>query len=150
MRVLIIEDNAFNAFCLRRLVESVIASVSVTIVNNSHAALSFINSHCPDIVVIDGDLGAMNDEMNCNGPELAGILLKKYPQLPIIAWSDSDTMREDFTKVFKTHGKLLNEYNSWAKVIGQERIYKTWAYYFGEFMIGQNSAFTNQTSVSYF
>lgn len=70
MRVLIVEDSAFNAFCLRRLLESVVASISVTIVNNSQAALSFVNNYCPDIVIVDGDLGASPDEMNCNGPSL--------------------------------------------------------------------------------
>lgn len=150
MRVLIVEDNAFNAFCLRRLLESVVTSISVTIVNNSQAALSFMNNYCPDIVVMDGDLGASNDEVNCNGPELAGILMQKYPQLPIIAWSDSDIMREDFIQVFKNYGRLLNEYNTWTKVIGLERICKTWTYYFSEFMICQNPAFASQTSVSYY
>ncbi|HDV5711164.1 TPA: response regulator [Legionella pneumophila] len=150
MRVLIVEDSAFNAFCLRRLLESVVASISVTIVNNSQAALSFANNYCPDIVVVDGDLGASPDEMNCNGPELAGILLQKYPQLPIVAWSDSDAMREDFIKVFKSHGLFLNEYNTWPKVIGLERIHKTWAYYFGEFIGGQNPSFASQTSINYY
>lgn len=149
MRILIVEDNAFNAFCLRRLLESVVAQVMVTIVNNSQAALSLINSNSPDIVVIDGDLGAALDDQYCNGPELAGLLLKKFPHLPLIAWSDSEYMREAFTLVFNQHHQTLNEYNSWTKVISQERICKTWAYYFGEFMGGQSDAFSNQSNASY-
>ncbi len=141
MRVLIVEDNAFNAFCLRRLLESVVTSVSVTIVNNSQAALSLVHNNVPDVVIIDGDLGA-NDGVHCNGPVLADTLLQKYPHLPLIAWSDSLPMREAFSKIFKQHGKPLNEYNTWTKVITIERITKTWAYHFAEFMVGQSEAFS--------
>ncbi|MCL9684509.1 response regulator [Legionella maioricensis] len=150
MRVLIVEDNAFNAFCLRRLLESVVTSISVTIVNNSQAAMSHINSHLPDMVVMDGDLG-LTDELNCSGPALTDALWQKYPYLPIIAWSDSEAMREAFAVVFNQHNKPLNEYNTWTKVISIERICKTWAYYFGEFMGGQNPAFAyQQTTASYY
>ncbi|KTD52950.1 response regulator [Legionella quateirensis] len=147
MRVLIVEDSAFNAFCLRRLLESVVAQVSVTIVNNSQTALSLINSHSPDMVVIDGDLGADSDDHCCNGPELVDILIPKYPNLPLIAWSDSEVMREAFSQVFKRHNHSLNEYNSWSKVISIDRICKTWAYYFDEFMGGQAEAFSCQSCV---
>lgn len=149
MRILIVEDNAFNAYCLRRLLESVVAQVTVTIVNNSNAALSLVNSTSPDLVVIDGDLGATRDDQFCNGPELANTLMQKYPNLPLIAWSDSEYMREAFSVVFKQNNHTLNEYNSWTKVISLERICKTWAYYFGEFMGGQSDAFASQSSVSY-
>ena len=144
MRVLIVEDNAFNAFCLRRLLESVVTSVSVAIVNNSQSALSLIHSSSPDMIVIDGDLGALNDGVYCNGPELASVVLQKYPHLPLIAWSDSEVMKEAFAHVFKRHNKPYNEYNNWTKVISHERICKTWAYYFGDFMGGQNAAFSNE------
>ncbi len=147
MRVLIVEDNAFNAFCLRRLLESVVTSVSVSIVNNSQAAVSHINGNLPDMVVVDGDLGAI-DELHCNGPELVNILLRRHPYLPIIAWSDSESMRDAFAVVFNQYNKPLNEYNTWTKVIGIERICKTWAYYFGAFMGGQNPAFTDQKSTA--
>ena len=147
MKVLIVEDSAFNAFCLRRLLESVVTQVSVTIVNNSQAALSVINSNSPDMVVIDGDLGVTSDDQCCNGPELADILIQKYPNLPLIAWSDSEYMREAFSLVFKRHNHQLNEYNTWTKVISLDRICKTWAYYFGEFMGGQAEAFSTQSSV---
>ncbi len=143
MRVLIVDDNAFNAFCLCRLLESVVTSISVTIVNNSQAALSHVNDNLPDMVVMDGDLGT-TDELHCNGPALTDALLQKYPYLPIIAWSDSESMREAFAVVFKQYNKPVNEYNTWTKVIGMDRICKTWAYYFGEFMGGQNPAFAYQ------
>lgn len=147
MRVLIVEDSAFNAFCLRRLLESVVAQVSVTIVNNSQAALSLINSHYPDMVVIDGDLGVTSDDQYCNGPELADTLISKHPELPVIAWTDSELMREAFCKVFTRHNHSFNEYNSWGKVISIDRICKTWAYYFDEFMGGQAEAFSSQSCV---
>ncbi|CEG55603.1 response regulator [Legionella fallonii] len=142
MRVLIVEDSAFNAFCLRRLLESEVTSVMVTIVHDSQAAMSSVNNSLPDIVIIDGDLGA-TDKPYCNGPELTETLLQKNPYLPIIAWSDSDTMREDFASAFMRHNRLLNEYNIWTKVVGRELICKTWAYYFDEFMSGQNAAFAD-------
>lgn len=147
MRVLIVEDNAFNAFCLRRLLESVVTSVSVTIVNNSQTAMSHINNNLPDMVVVDGNLGA-TDGLHCNGPALTKVLLQKYPYLPIIAWTDSESMREAFAVVFNQYNKPLNEYNMWTKVISIERICKTWAYYFGEFMGGQNPAFAYQQSTA--
>lgn len=150
MRILIVEDNAFNAFCLRRLLESMVTSISVTIVNNSQAAMSYINSNLPDMVVVDGDLGTTN-ELHCNGPEFADALLQIYPHLPVIAWSDSESMREAFAVVFNQHNKFLNEYNSWTKVVGLDRICKTWAYYFGEFMAGQNAEFSyHQSNVGYY
>lgn len=131
MRVLIVEDNAFNAFCLRRIVESVMTSVSVTIVNNSVAALSLIQNYHPDMVIIDGDLGAASaDPAYCNGPELIRILLQKYSHLPLIAWTDSDDMRQEFARVFKSYSIPVNEFNSWPKVVSKDRILNTLAYYF--------------------
>ncbi len=149
MRILIVEDNAFNAFCLRRLLESVVSTVTVTIVSNSLEALPLINNNLPDMVVIDGDLGAANDEYCCNGPELANLLLQKFPHLPLIAWSDSELMREAFFRVFNKHRQPLNEYNSWTKAISLDRIFKTWAYYFGHFMAGQSEAFLARANASY-
>ncbi|BCA93843.1 response regulator [Legionella antarctica] len=150
MRVLIVEDNAFNAFCLRRLLESVVTSVSVSIVTNSQAALVHINASLPDMVVVDGDLGAI-DEQHCNGPQLVNLVLQKNPYLPIIAWSDSESMRDAFKVVFNRFNKPLNEYNTWTKAINIERICKSWAYYFGEFMAGQNPAFAyHQSTAGYY
>jgi CheY-like chemotaxis protein len=146
MRVLIVEDNAFNAFCLRRLLESAVASISVTIVHNSKAALSQVNHHAPDMVVIDGDLEASNDGTQCNGPELAHILLQKYPDLPLIAWSNSDSMRVVFMHVFKHHDKPINEYNTWNKLISVEHISKTWNHYFSEFINRPNAPYFAQLS----
>ena len=128
-------------FRLCRLLESADPSVSVTIVNNSQTALSLINSDLPDIVIVDGDLGA-NDGALCNGPSLVDALLQKYPYLPLIAWSDSEPMREAFSSVFKQHNKPFNEYNTWPKVVSLERILKTHAYHFGEFIGGHSQAFS--------
>lgn len=131
MRVLIVEDNAFNAYCLRRLLESVAPTVNVIVVNNSKAALAQVSYALPDMMVIDGDLGASNDVLYFNGPELAHILLEKNPQLPLIAWSASETMHQSFAKVFQHHAIPLTEYNNWSKGITQEHIDKTWSHYFG-------------------
>ncbi|VEB33873.1 response regulator [Legionella cherrii] len=123
MRVLIIEDNAFNAFCLSRLLESVIASVSIDVVSNSQDALSCIDTHVPDLVIIDGELNLI-DELSTHGPQLAAVILQKYPHLPIIAWSDSEFMRSAFAKVFIQSNRLVNEYNTWTKTVNPECIQK--------------------------
>jgi CheY-like chemotaxis protein len=134
MRILIVEDNAFNAFCLGRLLESVMSLSTVTVVKNSHEALSLIKNNPQDMVIIDGDLSALNDGVHCNGPELAHILLQQYPHLPVIAWSDSEGMRDEFAQVFKWHEQPINEFKMWTKVVSLDRISKTCAYYFGEFV----------------
>ncbi len=141
MQVLIVEDSAFNAFCLRRLLESEVTPTVVTIVHDSQAAMSYVNNNVPDMVIIDGDLGA-TEAPYCNGPALTESLLQQYPYLPIIAWSDSETMREDFAVAFMRHDRLLNEYNIWAKVVARDLIRKTWSYYFGEPMKDQNAIFS--------
>jgi CheY-like chemotaxis protein len=131
MRVLIIEDNAFNAFCLSRLLESVAGSVSIDTVSTSQDALSFIETHVPDLVILDGELQLIN-ELSTHGPQLASIILQKNPHLPLIAWSDSEFMRGAFAKVFIQYNRLVNEYNTWAKTVSLECIKKTWSYYFNE------------------
>jgi CheY-like chemotaxis protein len=133
MHVLIIEDNSFNAFCLRRLLELVVASVSVVIVNNSQDALSSIEISVPDVVIIDGELSLV-DELSIHGPQLAAVLLQKYPYLPLIAWSDSEFMRGSFAKTFTHHSRLVNEYNTWTKTVDLKCIRRTLTHYFDEFM----------------
>lgn len=131
MNVLIIEDNAFNAFCLSRILETVIPSVSVTVENNSQDALSAIENHVPDLVILDGELNLIN-ELSTHGPQLAAILLQKHPHLPLIAWSDSEFMRGAFTKIFIQNNRIVNEYNTWSKTVGPNDIRKTVDYYFDE------------------
>ncbi len=143
MRVLIIEDNAFNAFCLSRLLESVISSVAIDVVSNSQDALSFIDTHVPDLVVIDGELNLI-DEFSTHGPQLAAVILQKYPHLPLITWSDSEFMRGAFAKVLIQYNRLVNEYNTWNKTVSPECIQKTWAYYFDE-SVAEKHAFSHIT-----
>ncbi|QEY53303.1 response regulator [Legionella longbeachae] len=131
MHVLIIEDNAFNAFCLSRILETVIPSVSVTVENNSQDALSAIDNHVPDLVIIDGELNLI-DELSTHGPQFAAILLQKHPHLPLIAWSDSEFMRGAFAKVFMQNNRKINEFNSWSKTVSPNDIRKTVEYYFDE------------------
>lgn len=139
MRVLIVEDNEFNAFCLRRMLESIMASGQVTVVNNSNAALSLFYANPFDLVIIDGGLGAIRGNGTyCNGPELAQILLYKYPHLPLIAWTDLASMRQDFIDIFKQHERAINDFTLWNKSVTVETIAKTWTYYFAEFQ-GHNS-----------
>lgn len=144
MRVLIVEDNAFNAFCLRRLLESVLNNLNVCIAATSDAALTQLENNHYDLLILDGDLG---EEAYGNGPELANRIMSQFPELPIIVWSDTESMRTLFAKVFQKHNQFMNEYNTWNKTISLDHICKTWAYYFGAFMGGQQSAFSKQIGI---
>jgi DNA-binding NarL/FixJ family response regulator len=128
MRVLIVEDNAFNAFCLRRLLESVLGtSCVITVVDNSHAALTLIyRSSAPDLIIIDGQLGAPDSGGYCNSPELANILLYKYPELPIVVWSDEDEVRREFMRVFQAHDRLIQDCYFWNKTVDLDFISSIW------------------------
>ncbi|KTD45765.1 two component sensor and regulator histidine kinase response regulator [Legionella rubrilucens] len=121
MRVLIVEDNAFNAFCLTRLLQSVQPSVQVTVVNDSLSALNVIESDEMSLVIVDGDLGA-SDGLLCNGPALADALWELKPSLPVIAWTDSEMMRSAFAETFKQQQKCFNDIYCWPKIVSQERI----------------------------
>ncbi|MDX1836339.1 response regulator [Legionella taurinensis] len=121
MRVLIVEDNAFNAFCLTRLLQSVQPAVQVTVVNDSLNALNVIESDEVSLVIVDGDLGA-SDGLLCNGPALADALWELKPSLPVIAWTDSEMMRSAFAETFKQQQKCFNDIYCWPKIVSQERI----------------------------
>ncbi|WED43038.1 response regulator [Legionella cardiaca] len=133
MRVLIVEDNAFNAFCLSRLLTTVNKQVQLMVVNDSLSALNYLAENNVSFVVMDGDLGA-TDGLYCNGPSLAEIIWQKFPELPIVAWSDSDAMRRAFIDVFKQYNKPFNEYTYWTKVVSQERIRQSLTY-----LVAQNT-----------
>jgi CheY-like chemotaxis protein len=142
MRVLIIEDNSFNAFCLSRLLESVITSVSITVASNSQEALSSMETNVPDLVIVDGEL-SLPDESSVHGPQLADVILQKHPDLPLIAWSDSEFMLGSFSKIFTQHNRLVNEYNTWSKTVSPECIHKAWAYYFSESISKKQHVFSH-------
>ena len=127
MRVLIVEDNAFNAFCLTRLIEVVYKQAHVVVLNNSLNVLNFLAQNDTSIVILDGDLGA-SDGLHCNGPALAELIWMAKPQLPIVAWSDSDSMRSAFAEVFKQHSKPFNDHSCWTKIVSLERIYHSLPY----------------------
>lgn len=132
MRILIIEDSEFNAFCLRRLLESVVSSASITIANTSNEALSLFYSRPFDLAII-GELGPVKSRtVHCNGPELAQILLHKYPNVLLIAWTDSMRMRQEFSYIFNQYNHTLNKFNLWNKTVTIETICKTWTHYFIE------------------
>lgn len=145
MRVLIIEDNAFNAFCLSRILESINASMSIETVSNSQDALAWIESQVPDLVIIDGELNLIN-EFSTHGPQLASVILQKYPHLPLIAWSDSEFMRSAFAKIFSQSNRLVNEYNTWAKTVSPECIQKTLSYYFDEAETKKQNVYSQATA----
>lgn len=144
MRVLIVEDNVFNAFCLSRLLTVVDKQVQITIIQDSVEALNLIQESDFSFVVLDGNLGA-TDGLQCNGPTLADVIWQLKPNLPIVAWTDSEVMRHAFFEVFNRHNKLLNEYNCWTKVVSQERIHQSIAH----LMIEKKSCFNGAVD-SYF
>ncbi len=131
MRVLIVEDAAFNAFCLCRVLELAIPFLFVTVVPNSVRALAWLKENTPDLVIVDGDLGA-TDGQYCNGPALAHEMLNSNNTLSLIAWTDSKVMCEAFATVFSQHGRFMNQCNSWPKLVSEERVRETVSYYFGD------------------
>ena len=131
MHVLIIEDNAFNAFCLRRLLESVLKGITVGIVNNSEAALAQVKTNLPDLIIVDGDLCA-SEELHCNGPELADKIMSSNPTLPIIVWTNSKAMLKAFSAVFQQHQKPFDGFHNWSKMVSSEQINNSWTQYFGD------------------
>lgn len=130
MRVLIVEDNAFNAYCLRRLLESLNSAIKVTISSTSLAALAQMHLNAPDLVIIDGHLGNVHEL--CHGPALADQIFKKYPYVPVIAWTDSKPMREQFATIFKQHHRIMDETCVWSKMVSIERIRKSLVSQVGE------------------
>ncbi len=116
MQVLIVEDNVFNAFCLTRMIEASCYPVQVTVASDCMTAMKQVEKYRPALVVMDGDLGAQDDRYD-NGPALADILWQQYPQLTVVAWTDSDRMRKAFAEVFQRHNKRFDEYSSWTKAI---------------------------------
>lgn len=131
MQVLIVEDNSFNAFCLSRLITGICKFAKITVVTNGCKALQYLEEANPDLIILDGDLGA--NDAQTTGPMLAGQLFKKFPHKPIIAWTDCESMRHAFAKVFDQHSKSFNEFNSWPKLISKDKIEATLNY------LGKNS-----------
>lgn len=124
MHLLIVEDNAFNAYCLQRLLETLAPGIKIHSVSNSVEAIAAVKSSSPDCIVLDGDLG-ISDGLNCNGPALADLIWKHHPQMHIIAWTDSEVMRSAFNRVYQQHDKPFNEYSCWTKIVSQERVRKS-------------------------
>jgi CheY-like chemotaxis protein len=121
MLVLIVEDNAFNAFCLSRILESSIPDCHVRIAANSLDANVLIAQEQFDLIIVDGDLGA-SDGLHCNGPALVDLLWTESPWLNIVAWSDSSSMRQSFSDVFSRHHKPFDEQTCWPKMVGEQRV----------------------------
>ncbi|CEK12098.1 response regulator [Legionella hackeliae] len=139
MRVLIVEDNAFNAFCLTRLLTTVNKQIQATVVGDSLSALNYLAENEVAFVIMDGDLGA-TDGLYCNGPALVETIWQQNSQLPVVAWSDSESMRKAFADVFKQYNKTLNDYTCWTKIVSHERIRQSLPY-----LLAQN--FENYLSV---
>ncbi|STX27632.1 two component sensor and regulator, histidine kinase response regulator [Legionella beliardensis] len=127
MRVLIVEDSTFNAFCLTRLLQVVCQTIHVTVVNDSLQALAYLEKNRPTLIILDGDLKAL-DGLGCNGPALAHTIWAKHADLPIIAWTNSDLMRQAFADVFRQYGKSFCEHTCWNKIVSPERIVQSLSY----------------------
>lgn len=121
MRVLIVEDHPFNAFCLSRLLQSAFLKIDVQTVANSALALEALGSECKDVVIVDGDLGA-SDGILCNGPALADAIWQLYPEQPIIAWTDSESQKQAFAHTFSKHHRPFTSNHCWPKVVSARRI----------------------------
>ncbi|MCP0914757.1 MULTISPECIES: response regulator [Legionella] len=141
MQVLVVEDSPFNAFCLSRLFQLACSNIRVSVALDSEDALRQLRENEPALIILDGNLNAANGQY-CNGPALADVIWRNYPNLPIIAWTDCEKMLKGFAEVFKQHDKPFNEYSSWAKVISPAHIRQSLANFAFEFTAEdeQNSA----------
>lgn len=146
MRILIVEDNAFNAFCLTRLLQAACPHVLVTVVNDSISALNALESDAPSLVILDGDLG-VSDGLRCNGPALADAIWQHSPSLPLVAWSDSENMQQAFSKIFRQHKKNFNDLSCWPKIVSQERISQSLALLFPQFSNETTSGVTSRAEL---
>jgi len=121
MHILIVDDNAFGAYCLSRMLSVVNANVTITIAHNSLAALSAIEEKQPDWVILDGDLQA-GDGIQCNGPALLDCIWSLYPDISVVVWTDSDIMNAGFADVFHRYNKPYTDDYCWPKMVKQSRI----------------------------
>lgn len=124
MRVLIVEDNAFNAFCLSRLLQTISKQLKIKVVSESSSALNYLSQYEVSLIILDGNLQG-SDYLSRSGPALANIIWSNNPQIPIIAWSDSEDMRVAFAEIFKQHNKVFNEGSCWPKAIDCDFILKS-------------------------
>jgi CheY-like chemotaxis protein len=122
MRVLIIEDNSFNAFCLSRLLEAVCPQVNISVITNSIDALHATETFNPNLVILDGDLGGGANQYN--GPVLADIIMRKYPDKAVVAWTDNAPFRSAFEGVFKAHHRSFNETVMWSKQLSHNDLHQ--------------------------
>ncbi len=121
MRVLMVEDSAFNAFCLAQLLENICPGVEALIAKNSLDAIHFMDTSIPDLIVLDGNLEAL-DSNQCNGPALADFIWRQHPYMPIVAWTSHDEMVKKFKDVFFAHHKPFNDLTCWPKSLDYNRL----------------------------
>ncbi|KTC70180.1 two component sensor and regulator histidine kinase response regulator [Legionella birminghamensis] len=121
MQVIIVEDHAFNAYCLTSLLQEVNPQVTVTLITNSLELNDYLSHSHADLIILDGDLGA-SDGLRCNGPAVADSLLQTNPMIPLIVWTSSPAMRAAFASVFAEHQLRLSDDNCWPKMVSTDRI----------------------------
>ncbi|RAP36749.1 hypothetical protein B1207_08095 [Legionella quinlivanii] len=124
MQVIIVEDHAFNAYCLTRLLQEVNPQVSITVCASSSDLNHYLSQSSPDLIILDGDLGA-GDGLACNGPAVADSLLQANKAVPLVVWTNSPAMRAAFSGVFAQYRLKLSEVNCWPKMVSTERISHT-------------------------
>lgn len=116
MRILVVEDSPFNAFCITRLLQEANPALEVAVAKNSEEAMTFLSIAHYSLVVLDGDLGAIDGTL-CQGPVLALEIQRRYPKLPLVCWTDNAAMRQAFRKVFASVGISMDDMYCWNKVI---------------------------------
>ncbi len=141
MRVLIVEDHPFSAYCLQRLLESTDEDIQVLQAKFDIDIDVQVDLFRPDVVVLDGHL----DNNEFNGPALADRLWKKYLHLQIIAWTDSEAMRIAFQSIFHSHNKIFNDQFYWPKTITLKRVANSLAV-LKTFKSAENYTWLNKTA----
>ncbi len=119
MRILIVEDNSFNAFCLSRLLEATIRPAQLQVANDADKALLQLNKFRPDLLILDGDLGKSS---HYNGPMLADKIWTSSSECVIVAWTDNIERDSDFAEVFKRHNKDFDHYTRWSKNVSASEL----------------------------
>lgn len=99
--IVLIEDNAVNVSCFKKLLEGDPSEELVRFVTASNV-LEFVKAHHKEItlVVLDGNLPPIMFDLACNGPDLAKEIIAFDSTLPIASWTDDVGMLERFRKVF--------------------------------------------------
>lgn len=115
MRVLLVEDNSFIAFCLTRFLKEALVDAHVSVVKDADSAYQAVTHDTPDLLILDGHLS--DDARAETGPEIADKVWQAFPDMAIVACTDSESMKGAFKTIFERHQKAFDKDSNWPKNI---------------------------------